>query len=76
MSDLPPDANKVLDAWISDNNLPVDDPDTSGDLYAIEDAGVPNSYLADYTGDDPDQFRAMVVIQKGKIIGDSVDVAS
>lgn len=75
-SSLPEAARTALNAWLSSNNITVDDPDTSADFYLVKypESPISDTYLADYSGDDPDQFRAMCIIQNGSVIGESIDV--
>jgi hypothetical protein len=74
---LPSDASAPLATWISSNNIPVEDSDTSAAFYEITLAGaLGRAYVADYSGDDPDLFRATVIIQSGQVIGESLQVAS
>jgi len=77
-SDLPQETAVALKAWADGINIsPVDDDGTSLDLYRIDfsHSGLPETFIADYSGDDPDQFRCIAVLQGGTVIGESIDVA-
>lgn len=74
--DLPAATMVALKSWAGNLNLPTEDPETSEDLFEIKTAGFDPIYLADYSGDDPDPFRAVCVILDNAVIGESVDVGS
>jgi len=75
-SDLPPEALSAVNKWISDNNIPVDDPDTEADFYGVTfKEYLSPVYVASFSGNDPDTFLLTAVIQDGKVIGESKDVA-
>ena len=76
-SQIPPKASAALRSWSSSNNIPIDEPDTNSAFYEIDLIGdLGSAYVADYDGDDPDQFRATAIIKDGKIIGQSIAVGS
>jgi hypothetical protein len=72
----PSDVAKAIQTWASQINLPTDDQDTTADYYRIGGSEPSNSYLADFSGDDPDPFRATVLVRGGNVLGECVDVAS
>lgn len=73
--DLPQDALSSFSAWVSDNNIPIDDPDTGATFYEINLGNLGFAYVADISGDDPDMFRATAIIEKGNVIGENVQSA-
>jgi hypothetical protein len=75
---LPQEVTKAIKVVTDDENVPVNDADTSADFFkiAFSNAGISDVYIADYSGDDPDTFRVIVAVQDGAAIGISTDVAS
>lgn len=73
-ADIDSGATAALDGWVADKDIPIDDEDTTMDFYMFKGEGLPNTYLADYAGEDPDQFRMMAVLQGNTVIGESIDV--
>jgi hypothetical protein len=61
-----------------DENIPVDDQDTTVTYLQIsfEGTGISDVFIADYSGDDPDSFRIIAAVQDGSVIGTSTDVGS
>jgi hypothetical protein len=74
--ELPKDSSQALENWISSNGLPVDAADTEADFYEIRYDGNAIAYVADFTGDDPDPFRAIAIIEGGEVLGESLEVRS
>ena len=76
-AELPREAAGALAAWVFSNNIPVDDSGTSGMFYRIDLSSAPiSAYVADFSGDNPDPFRATVILQDGKVIGENVQAGS
>jgi hypothetical protein len=77
-SDLPPAVATAFKSVEDDENIPVDDEDTSVGYFQIllEGTGVSDVFIADYSGDDPDMFRIIAAVQDGIVIGTSSDVGS
>jgi hypothetical protein len=73
-SQLPLAAGKALASWAASNNVPIRDTDTTGAFYQITLDG-DSSFLVDFSGDDPDQFRSIAVLQDDRVIGESLQVA-
>ena len=76
-ADMPKATQKTINTWVAQNNIPVDDGDTEADFRKVAfKVFTPDTYVASYSGDDPDQFLAIAVLQNDQIIGESVEVAS
>jgi hypothetical protein len=77
-NDLPSDVARAIKAVTDDENVPVDDGDTTVNFYQISLAhtGVSDVFITDYSGDDPDTFRIIIAVRDGVAIGVSSDVAS
>ena len=74
---LPPDIRTALDAWVKANNIPINDAGTSVGIHKLVfKKFTPETYIASYSGDNPDQFALTAVLQQGKVIGESIDVGS
>jgi hypothetical protein len=77
-NELPPAVTAAFKSVEADENIPVDDPDTSVGYFQImlEGTGLSDVFIADYSGDDPDMFRIIAAVQDGSVIGTSTEVAS
>ena len=77
-ADLPSTVAEAARKVENDENIPVDDPDTTIACFHIplKDTGIEDVYVVDHSGDDPDQFRIVVAIQDSRVIGVSSEVAS
>lgn len=74
---MPPATHTALNAWASQNNILLDNGDTDAEFHKVSfKVLTPDTYVASYSGDNPDQFLAVAVLQNDKIIGESVEVAS
>jgi hypothetical protein len=74
---LPHASQAALDKWLKDVNIPTDDPDTDGTLHQVTfSAGMPVTFVASYSGDEPDLFLVTAVIQGGTVVGESLQVAN
>jgi hypothetical protein len=75
-SKLPPDAASAIAKWISDKNIPIDDPGTTSRYYSLKIKGAPDAFLGDFSGSVPTDFRITVVVRSGSVIGESIQVAT
>jgi hypothetical protein len=72
---LPEAVARATADWAKRIGLPTDEDRTREDCYLISSPGRGDTYVIDFSGDEPEEFRATVVIAGADIIGESLALA-
>jgi hypothetical protein len=72
---LPEFVTRTTTEWACRTNLPTDVSGTRQECYCISSPDQEDAYLIDFSGSDPDEFQAILVVRGANIIGESLALA-
>ena len=72
---LPDLVTRTTAEWACRTNLPTDVSGTRQECYCISSPNQEDAYLIDFSGSDPEEFQAILVVRGNNIIGESLALA-
>jgi hypothetical protein len=74
-SALPDPVTRTTAEWACRTNLPTEGSSTRQECYCISSPNQEDAYLIDFSGSDPGDFEALLVVRGNNIIGESLALA-